>query len=555
MRTASVIAGVAAAALALGTLGAPVAAAPPPAAPRHDTTSPEEARRVDGVATPRLYWKKCRENFECAEAALPLDYDRPRGGLIKIGLLRARATDPANRIGSLLFNPGGPGGSGMDVVEGLADAVPDLRARFDLIGFDPRGIGESDVLRCLPEDAERERLLTAYYSVSAPLTAAQRRTRLDAARTIGRACGKAGKRTAAAMHTAQVARDMDVLRRALGDAKLNYLGFSYGSILGQYYANLFPDRFRALVIDGVVDAREWVGTPASAGRPVFDRIGSAAASHEALTEYLRRCAAAGARCRLAATGDPVGTYDDIAGRLHREPVVIDKVPHGYQDLVLFTARLTYSPYGMSLLDRYLADLYVLTRPGDPAAQERARRSLGELFAEQNPPQPPASSVGVEATYGVMCGDADNTSRLRDWPELADAAAARAGHLGRFRANQDDICAADAWTAPAHDRYTGPFNRRTAAPVLVSGNRWDPATAYRNARTVHDQLPGSLLLETDSWGHLAYPSSVCAVRAIDAYLLTGAKPPAAGCADGWQPFGTDKAAPARPLLPVPPLPTL
>ncbi|GGK30233.1 peptidase [Pilimelia terevasa] len=540
------------AALVCGTLagpsaaGAAPAAGAPPARPSaaggHDTTSPAEARRVDGVATPHVRWQPCRESFECAHVALPADYDRPGGPLVKVGLLRSPATDPARRIGSLLINPGGPGGSGMDMAQVLTGMLaPEMRARFDLVGFDPRGVGESERLDCLPDDAARDKILAAYVAAPVPVTDAQRRSRTGAARAIAAGCAEAGRRTVAGMHTAQVARDMDVLRRALGDARLNYLGFSYGSILGQYYAAMFPDRFRALAIDGVVDSRDWIGVGGQRRRPVFDRIGSAPASERAVQEFLRRCRAAGAaRCPLAGVGDPAAVYEDIAVRLRAKPVEVGGAPFGYQEFVQLAVMVAYAPEFLQQYDTALLGLYHLTHPADARTRAAASTALDALVRRTGLRDTP-DFRGLEATYGVMCGDAGHTSDLRRWPALADDAARRAGHTGRLRAWQDDICAADVWAAPARDRYTGAPHRRTAAPVLVSGNTWDPATARENAFTVARELAGSYLLDTDAWGHLSYLASGCAREAIDAYLLTGARPPAAQCRDAWQPFQDRRAA--------------
>ena len=240
---------------------APVVVAKPPPP---DRTSVLEARRVDRVPTPTLGWYPCYGNAECATTRLPLDYDKPHGATTLVAVLRVKAKDQKHRIGSLFVNPGGPGGSGT----ALAQAAPyflgaDVLARFDVVGIDPRGTNFSDEVACFPGNAQQGKVLSGL-NVAFPFTKAQEQAAVSSSRGLGKACSTTGKPLSAAMSTAEVARDMDVIRRGVGDKRLSYLGFSYGSYLGQVYANLFPDRVRAVAIDGVLDPVAWAGTKATA---------------------------------------------------------------------------------------------------------------------------------------------------------------------------------------------------------------------------------------------------------------------------------------------------
>ncbi|MFD0539044.1 alpha/beta fold hydrolase [Actinomadura luteofluorescens] len=222
-----------------------------------DTTSPVEKARADRVPTPKLDWYKCYDTAECATVRLPLDYDDPKGATTEIAVLRVRARNAKKRIGSLFVNPGGPGGQGT----AIAYQAPyflgkDVLDRFDIVGFDPRGIGFSSNVACF-KSTKDQTLALAGMNVAFPVGAKQEAAYVKSAKAVGKGCSTTGKKLAGAMSTAEAARDMDVLRRAVGDKKLSYLGFSYGTAIGQYYANMFPDRLRAVVVDGVINPVSW----------------------------------------------------------------------------------------------------------------------------------------------------------------------------------------------------------------------------------------------------------------------------------------------------------
>jgi pimeloyl-ACP methyl ester carboxylesterase len=222
--------------------------------------APAAAGRAPRVPVPVLRWEPCGPEFpgaECALATVPLDYDRPNRGTTEIALARIPAADQENRIGTVFVNPGGPGGSGVDLVldEFGAFLAAQLQGRFDVVGFDPRGVGASDPLHCF--DSEDELIAFLESQPVFPYRHDQYRPFFDAYDALGAECLDDERRIGAHMNTADVARDLDLLRRAVGDRKLTYLGFSYGSYIGNTYANLFPRKVRALVIDGVLDPRLW----------------------------------------------------------------------------------------------------------------------------------------------------------------------------------------------------------------------------------------------------------------------------------------------------------
>ncbi len=218
------------------------------------------------VPAPKLSWRPCadadQQGFECATARrVPLDYDNPRGRKIYLAMIRQRATDPGHRIGSLFYNPGGPGGAGT-ALPLLIDLFPAaVRARFDIVSWDPRGVGASTPVKCFaPPQAENESdfLDGLVVGNSFPVGNAEMGTWIQRYRGLGRRCERRSGGLLRHVSTTDTARDLNLLRRAVGDRRLSYLGVSYGTFLGATYANLFPDRVRALVLDGNLNPRAYV---------------------------------------------------------------------------------------------------------------------------------------------------------------------------------------------------------------------------------------------------------------------------------------------------------
>ncbi|QIK72338.1 alpha/beta hydrolase [Propioniciclava coleopterorum] len=530
-------AGAIAAVLALGLapLAAPAAAASGP-----DVTSALERRRVDTVPTPALDWRPC-EWGECARVRLPLDYDQPRGASVEVALTRIPARRPDLRIGSLFLNPGGPGMSGTQFPQrALAWLGDDVQDRFDLIGMDPRGTNDSTTSRCFRSPERLDAVTGVLTGMGFPVTDTEERDFIRGARAVATSCSGPGRQMASAMSTAQVARDMDVLRRAVGDRKLSFLGFSYGTYLGQVYANLFPDRVRALVIDGVVDPTAWVGSARTAGTPISVRMNSAPASWAALDETLRRCAASGA-CPIA---DPHATLARVTDALKRQPLTIDDPENGPWELTYqqFVSTLLYSLYGEAGPEEIPGLIAMVDAMQQPEPAGRAARGAGparEYGAATRRAVQHARGYdnSLEQVPIVMCSDSRNPRRADAWERLADREDARAPYFGRHWLWGSVYCAQQHWRATDEDAYAGPFTKVTSAPVLVIGNEHDPATSYASAVAVSRLIPRSRLLSSNNWGHTAYGVSACATAHADRYLVAGTLPPAGTrCTDGAQPFG-------------------
>ncbi|MGY4644188.1 alpha/beta hydrolase [Cellulomonas sp. URHB0016] len=346
------------------------------------------------------------------------------------------------------------------------------------------------------------------------------------------------------------------------------------------YANLFPDRVRALVIDGVIDPVAWAGTPANANVPQTERLKSGPAASRAFTEILARCTAAGPDlCTLAGLGDPATVHAEIVASLKEKPLTItDEAGEPVFELTyaILTALLLgdlYAPDGYQYVDEDLSTVYALLHPesADPAALGAAAAPLVAKYRALQAPAERSDAFGLgfpydnspEAFQSVLCTDGRNPAHAESWVPAAARSDAAAPGFGPLWTWASSPCASSTWTVKDEDAYKGPFTHRTAAPVLVVGNYWDPATNYEGAVAASNLLPGSRLLLSDSWGHTAYGTSACVTDAVDLYLLQ-VRTPAKGtvCTGDVQPFtaapGPDSrsrsAVPERSLPPVvPPLP--
>ena len=526
-----------------GTLAVPAAATAAPAARvKAATTSATEKRRVDSVPTPKLKWSRCYGYAQCATASVPLDYDKPKGAKIKLALLRVKATDQKHKIGSLFVNPGGPGAPATD----LALAAPlflsnSVLRRFDIVGMDPRGIGGSTNVNCFGTTAKQTAALQGM-TVPFPVGAEEEAAYIASAEAFGRACSTTGAPLAASMSTAEVARDMDVMRRAVGDKKLNYLGFSYGTALGQYYANMFPDRFRTIAVDGVINPVSWVGTPATRDTIQDDRLNSAGGAYRALVEILNRCDKVGTR-RCVFAGDAKAKFRTLANRLLAAPVTIDDPELGtisitYAGFVSDVLSLLYLPIAGDIITAYAQAVSTLATPEATTAQLSAAGLSVARLTKAHQLGVRAYDNSFESYAAVSCTDGLHPAQASSWPALTAASDRRAPYFGRAWGWSTAQCALSTWTARDEDAYTGPFTKRTASPVLVIGSRWDPATNYYDAVAAARMLPNSRLLTSNNWGHTAYGTSRCATGAIDRYLLSVTLPVKGHtCTGADQPFTT------------------
>jgi pimeloyl-ACP methyl ester carboxylesterase len=490
------------------------------------------------AAPSHVPWSKCYPQlgpFQCGTVQVPLDYNRPNGATISIALVRLPATDPQRRIGSLFLNPGGPGGSGVDftLFAGPSLYSARVRARFDLVGFDPRGTNRSTALRCFGNQKQWAPYNT---SLAFPSTPEEEQVWDAADHYLDAACDQRGGRIADHMATADVARDLDVLRQAVGDNKLTYAGYSYGSFLGVTYANMFPDKFRAVIVDGVLDPIAWTtGADAQAASlPFSTRLRSDQGAQATLEEFFRLCDAGGSACAFAPHA--ADRFAAFADKLKREPVSVimpdgSTVALNYSLLIGMTLNAMYDSLTWEDFAQVLADIEAQIDPATLGARLQPFLFRPSYITKRGFPQYPNLLEGFPA---VACADSDNPHSYSAWSAAGAAADAAFGYFGRIWTWASSICA--DWPFADQDRYTGPFNKYTANPVLVIGNEFDPATRYQGAVTVSNLLPNSRLLTLHAWGHTSLFRSSCADEVASRYLVDLVLPaPGTVCEQDHVPF--------------------
>jgi pimeloyl-ACP methyl ester carboxylesterase len=488
---------------------------------------------------PKIAWSPCYREygpFECGTVQVPLDYSRPNGAAISIALIRLPAGDSVNKIGSLFLNPGGPGGSGVDFALFVAPYIytPEVRARFDIVGFDPRGISRSTALRCFGNAKQWGGYFTEF---SFPISLEEASTWEAADRFLDSACDQRGSKIIDHMSTANVARDLDLLRQAVGDEMLTYAGYSYGTFLGVTYANLFPDKVRALVVDGVLDPVAWTtGTPGEENLPFSTRLRSDVGAMDSLKEFFRLCDTYPENCPFAP--DAEARFAALAANLRTAPLLIT-LPDGttfkfiYQDLIGNALGAMYNSFSWPSFAEFLAAIESIATPSSLGQKLNAFWNEVGLITKRGFPN---YYNAIEGFPAVACGDSDNPSNYTAWWDAAVQAEADYGYFGPLWTYASSICA--EWPGGKEGRYTGPFNTWTVNSVLVVGSKYDPATRYQGALTVHDLLPNSQLLTVEGWAHCAFFLSYEADAAVGEYLVNLTLPP-----DGnlffqdWVPFST------------------
>ncbi|MEU7058409.1 alpha/beta hydrolase [Streptomyces sp. NPDC046197] len=454
------------------------------------------------LTSQRLDWGRCKAtsnspapggDWQCATLKVPLDWARPDGGTIGLALVRARATG-GDRTGSLLFNFGGPGGSGVAAMPSYATTVAALRQHYDLVSWDPRGVASSEGVRC-----RSDRQIQAAESIDAtPDTPAEERAYLQDATEFGKQCQKAMGKLLAHVSTTDTARDMDLMRQVLGDTKTHYFGISYGTELGGVYAHLFPTHVGRMVLDAVVD-------------PTADSVGHALNQtrgfQRALDDY------------LTSTGqDPKQGSQKIAALLKR----IDAEPLRTSSGRRLTQTLALTGIVLPLYSR---DSWPTLTSALAAAQRGDGTQLLSLADTYN-------DRDASGHYGTTTQSQRVISCLDDKQRPTPAQARR--RLAQFEKISPVFGDFMGWDTagwchdwPVAGQYDTPeVSAPGAAPILVVGNTGDPATPYEGARKMVDELGRGVGVEL-TWkgeGHGAYGSgSDCVDSTVNAYLLKGAVP--------------------------------
>jgi pimeloyl-ACP methyl ester carboxylesterase len=486
---AALLAGCTAASPDAGPDAAPDAG-PPSARPSPSASPPPEPQPVPVP----LAWTACEEGFECSALPVPLDRDAPSAGTLDLALLRRPAT--GERIGSLVLNPGGPGASAVAWLRAAWTSLPEpVRARFDLVAVDPRGVGLSGRVRCVTTP-EMDALVALDPD---PDDAAELVALQDGNRRFAAGCTARSARVLPHVATEQVARDLDLLRASLGDAGLTYLGYSYGTSIGLQFLRLFPDRVRAVVLDSPVDPSL-----------TWDALlgGQARGFDTALAAFLADCEAVRCAFRRAVQGDLLAAYDALAARVEQRPLPGDGARTvGPGELSLGAGAALYSRRtGWP----ELAEALAAAVRGDGGRM----LALSDAYLDRTEEGYAGTS---EANLAVNCLDRPWPRQAQPYLDLADEVRAAAPRFGPAIALSGLACA--AWpVAPVGD--PGPVRAEGAPPVVVLGTTRDPATPHAWAVAVDRQLASSVLLTVDGDGHTVYRASApaCVREAVDAYLV-------------------------------------
>jgi pimeloyl-ACP methyl ester carboxylesterase len=431
-----------------------------------------------------ISWSDCGGGFQCGSLTVPLDYSNPDKDTIQIGLIRKRATDPAQRIGSLLINPGGPGASGIGFVRGFGSSIANLNKRFDLVGFDPRGVGQSARVRCLDAAAE-----DAYNALDPVLDDPQeKQAALAADKQFGDGCQQMSAKILPFVDTVSAAKDMEMMRIALGDAKLTYLGFSYGTFLGATYAGLYPTHIRALSLDGVVDPKL---------SAIDTAITQAAGFEVDLQAFLADCRRR-ATCAYGRSGDPGAKLNALIQRLDAHPLTVGtrQLTRGFA--LTGVAFTLYDTSFWPALDQALT----AADQGDG----RFLLRLADLYYGE---------FELDSFIVIECLDRPAPTDVASYDALGPAFAKASPFFGPGFQYSSLQCAYLGVPATGH---AGPISADGAPPILLVGGTNDPATPYSWAQSLHQQLTGSVLLTRSGEGHTSYSASVCSQQAEDGYLI-------------------------------------
>jgi pimeloyl-ACP methyl ester carboxylesterase len=442
-----------------------------------------------------LVWKDCSDGFQCGTLQVPLDYEHPQGATIGIALIRKPATSTARRIGSLLINPGGPGASGVDFVRGSAVALLNLNARFDLVGFDPRGVGQSVPVRCLTGPQE-----DALNALDGVLDDPQeKQAALQANKDFAAGCQQRSAKVLPFVDTVSAAKDMDLMRAALGDAKITYLGFSYGTYLGETYAHLFPTHIRALVLDGVLD-------PSVAPNDLV--LAQTVGLQRNLDAFLSDCISrktGSSACVYAQSGDPGQKLLALMQRLDTTPIPVGNRMLTRALAITGVFWRVYYQETWSILEQALARI----DQGDGSA---LLASADDYLGRANDG---TYNNELDSNVAINCLDRPVPSDIAAYDQLGPAFANASPLFGPSVQYSNLICANWPIKPTGH---IGPLTAEGAPPILVVGGTNDPITPYAWAVSVNKQLAGSVLLTRQGNGHTSYGTSICTTIAEINYLI-------------------------------------
>lgn len=433
--------------------------------------------------------------LECATLAVPLDPEQPDGDTIDLAVARYPSTgSESERIGSLVLNPGGPGGSGVEYLTNAAAVFPEsLTSRFDLVSFDPRGVAASTPVRCV-DDATKQKSLQGDLTPDDP---AETQRALEEQEEFRKGCQARSGELIEHMSTADVAADLDQLRAALGDEKLSYIGFSYGTSIGAVYATLYPQNVRALVLDGSVSPTADEEAQLTAQAQGFDRT------------YANFLAACDADPRCAIGPDAAATIEETRSRLESDPVVVgDGEARRELGADLFDLAIATALYDTSMWGTLASSIEDIDRGGAAALLSFVDRQTGRR---------PDGSFDNSSDAQTMVSCADSTER-----RSVDEAKAASERISASATTFGELTAFGTFTCLDWPMAANPLPTITgagSAPVLVVGTVGDPATPYEWSQQMASTLEGAVLLTYEGDGHTAFlRGGNCIETAVVDYLV-------------------------------------
>jgi pimeloyl-ACP methyl ester carboxylesterase len=458
--------------------------------------SPPAAHTSPSIPTPGLVkWSDCGKGFQCGSVVVPLDYSHPGTGTIAIAVNRKPATDVPHRIGSVLLNPGGPGASGVKYVRDVASTMSNLNRSFDLVGFDPRGVGQSAPVRCL--DGPQE---DAYNALDGVLDDPQEKQEAIAAdKSFVSGCQLRSSHVLPFVDTVNAAKDLELLRIALGDAKLTYLGFSYGSFLGETYAHLYPTHIRAMALDGVVNPNM------DPNDMLYDQVVGFEQNLQAFLADCRARRTATPPCTYAKTGDPGTKLVNLMDQLDSTPIAVGKRQLTRALAVTGVLGSLYDPGFWPYLDQALTQT---DRGGGTVLL-----ALADFYLARNADG--TYDNESDASWAVNCLDRSVPTEISTYDALGPKFAKASALFGPSYQYSNLVCA--YWPIKATGKAQ-PLNAPGSPPILLVGGEVDPATPYAWALAVNQQISGSVLVKRIGYGHVSYNKSVCAKQLEDDYLI-------------------------------------
>lgn len=465
-----------------------------------DAQMPAIPDGLESYYTQDVDWDTCNGSFQCAEITVPLDYANPDGDTIQVAMLKRPAKSEA--IGTLFINPGGPGGSGIDMAMSASYYFDqDILDNFDVVGFDPRGVGESTAIDCL-DDATLGSVLDSSFDTNDPdwqaeYTAVQR--------TIADGCAEKSGELIKFVGTKEAAQDLDVMRELVGDPKLYYVGYSYGTALGGQYADLFPENVGRVILDGAVD------TTLGTAQMSYDQT---LGFETALRHYMEDC--------LQSSSCPfTGSVDDGLQQIHDALTTAMTTPYPTSDpdrpltqSLLFSGLIVplYDDSTWSMLTTALSELF----EGNDGSQ---LLYFADLSSDRNDDGTFASNIN-EANWAINCADYPAASES-DLEAVSEKLNTEAPVFGSLMTEGTDLCA--SWHFSPTD-VPGAFEASGSDPIVVVGTLYDPATPYAWAEAVAQALENSVLVTWEGEGHTAYGrAGSCINDPLDQYLLQGTVP--------------------------------